>query len=369
MPRGYNHFRTNRNKQNNVRYQRNGIAQDLGSRTALLDFKPGQATSPLTVSIWFLKVKDVIASVCPKYGLKNIVNANGTVGEYPVFDPPAAPADLDNFVDTTLWKARVSSQEIIVRELSQDKKTAANAIWDLIGENSRFRIEEYNEGMDDDDRYDLDDAIDLLKAVAKTHFSDWRIDNSMKTSIAQKAYINISMTSEENLVSYHRRWNVLKDAYSKALDEDEFNAANIEVLLGHNHDQVVRFISSLDLNRYGSLISNYRTMQREWPDSVLSAYNEAHIWIDNQVTNYKRGIFVITPASQEVRTADHSKICHRCGSSGHLQNNCNNVLARDNPDGGRSTGRGGRGGRGRGARGGRGRGGSAKPSSSEKSEN
>jgi hypothetical protein len=353
MIRGNQRFKNSRFKSNGGQRTRGSQNQDLGTNAPVLNFKPGQITSAISVAQWLTKVKDAIAKACPKYGLKNIINVDGTIGEYPLFEAPEAPVDIEDFVETTIWKAKISSYEVIIRELSQDKKEAANVVWNLIGEMSRTRIEEYNEGLEAPGRYNLDDPIQLLSIAVKTHFGDWRMDNSMKTSSAQKYYINIAMTQEESLVSYHRRWTVLKDAYSKALDDDEFPAPSIEILLGHNHDQVVRFISSLDVNRFGQLISDYRTGHKDWPGTVLEAYNEAHIWVDNQVTSLKRGIFVAKPVIDDVKTSEKS--CYRCGASGHLQNHCNNVLVENRNIGGRNTGRGG--GRGRSGRGrGRGRG-------------
>jgi hypothetical protein len=319
-------------------------SQDLGSYAHVLNFRPGQVTSPVSVAKWFLKAKDVIGSKCPKYGLKNIVKSDGTIGEYPIFNPPEIPDDTDDIVEMTLWKSRVTQHDIVLRELDQDKKCAAIAVWEIIGSDSRFRIEEYNEGLAEADMYDLDDPIDLLNVVSKTHFSDWRIDNSMKTATAQKSFVNIGMSVEENLVSYHRRWNVVLNAYSKCLSDDEMSAANIDMMLGGDHDRVVKFINSLDINRFATFISNFRTGHKAWPDTVLDAYNEAHIWTDNQVGGSRRGIFVNAPVVEDLKPAAGEKKCYRCGATGHLQNACHNNLSGR----GRGNVRGSNGGRGRG---------------------
>lgn len=360
MSQANNGYRKPNNGFHQGRGNRGHSNQDLGNASNILNLRPGQMTSPTSLSKWLLKVKDAIGIACPKYGLKNIILADGTIGVYPVFEEPAPPDDLEDIVAMTLWKAEVSSSSIVKREFKQDIKNGSITAFSMIGELSRFRIEEYNDSMEDEDRYNMDDTIDLLKIAVKTHFSDWRTVSGMQTSMAQKSFINIGMTSEENLVYYYRRWRVLEDAYKKCLENDEFNAENIAMMVGNEESNAMRFINSLDLNRFANLISMYRTRQRDWPDTLVEAYNDSSIWIDNQVSTIKRGIFMVATNGEDAKSSNNH--CNRCGAKGHSQNACRNNLSKSSDShngagrGGRtSTGRGGRGrGRNNGGRGGRG---------------
>jgi len=325
-------------------------SRDHGQRSneQVLNLKPGQKTSSVKLTLWFLKVRDKIGAKHTKFGMNNIISREGTIGNY---DGPVEPEDYaDNAsdIEKAKWNKRYGAYIKDEDEFRAMKLACKSDIWDLIGTDSRFRMEEQNQKYTAADRIDFDDPISILKLVVTTHLTDSTVEDAVNLLNAELAYMNTRMGSDENLSAYRQRFSILAATYGVLLEETGLDAASVAIKIGDDQSKAMRFVMGLDEHRFKYHLEKYKMKDKPYPTSLEAAYEEALSYAEvtsgRSYNNPRRNIFMTLPMNND------GAACFRCGATGHLKRDCKNKLPakdKDRDHGGRNSGRGGGRGRGR----------------------
>ena len=332
-----------------------GYRQDLGSRSRILNLRHGETASHITMVTWMRDVvRPTIGLKCPKNGIKNVVNDDGSIGDYLEIEEPEAVDEDATYAEKLIYKNRRTLFDKLVSEYDQDKLQAATEIWELIGPDSRVRLREFNMNPPFGwVQVDLDLPVELLRAVLKCHVTDRYQDIDLKVDARREVFANMKMLKEETLHRYYDRWKLNERAYRDVMIIEAHELAeHAEIAIGNQAILSKRFLTSLDQSRFGAQVIKYKNGDRDWPHQVFVAFQECEQFHDNNPkaqyippTN-RRGAFA---ANVNGHHGEGSK-CGRCGLTSHATSVCRNVLPGDQPGrgGGRSPGRSGGRGRGRG---------------------
>jgi Zinc knuckle len=297
--------------------------------SGLLNFKAGVKTNAVSFNHWLLRVREKINIKHTRFGLHNIIDREGIIGDY---DPPVVPeepTDPANIIEMTMWKSRVSKYLKDQDEFIQHKLEVSALIWAEIGKDSRTRMLEFNNGLASAAKLDLDDPIATATLAMRTHLQDTHLDNAQNLELAEKSYVNIRMYDYESVSDFKNRFEIIENTYSVLLMSNNMTTDNVLIKLGTPADRSRKFIHALDLSRFGRHISKYRSQDREYPETITEAYNQAVAFSVDKPEVHRRNVFLTHSVGGGPTTASsrpHKPKCYRCGAVGHFSNVCKNRL-------------------------------------------
>jgi hypothetical protein len=197
-----------------------------------------------------------------------IFEPDGSLGDYPEIIKPENPPEEATKVEQKKWEAVYSAWRKETIRLDQDKTRLYGLLLGQMGDNSKNRIRETQDGMES---METNDPLQLLSAIIATHMTDNRLGAEHIDFKVAKVFRELIMQPGKSLASYHQKFRALHSGLFEAYRRAEENVPDSDFQEGQ---LALQFTMGLN-SSYAGHKQYFEDAVKPWPESVEQAFLEA----------------------------------------------------------------------------------------------
>jgi hypothetical protein len=197
-----------------------------------------------------------------------IFGPDGSLGDYPAIIQPENPPEEATKVEQKKWDAVYSEWRKETIRLDQDKTRLYGLLLGQMGDNSKIRIKETQDGMES---VETNDPLQLLSAIIATHMTDNRLGAEHNAFKVAKVFRELIMQPGKSLASYHQKFRALHSGLFEAYRRAEENVPDSDFQEGQ---LALQFTMGLN-SSYAGHKQYFEDAVKPWPESVEQAFLEA----------------------------------------------------------------------------------------------